>query len=333
MAANGRGYALTALVALSCGCGRYADFSLPPAEAGGAVATFAWLPSREPVLSRGAPGEWDSIDVLNPSVVRFQGKYFNLYSGYDGHTWHTGVATSQDGGRWQKQGRVLSPSGWEGGAIAANGSALAEGSEILYWYQASDPPRIGLARSTDGVMWRKSTGPVVSPGPRGSFDERGVADPYVMRVGGSLYLFYLGMDRARRQRLGLARSSDGETWEKLRANPILELGTAGQFDESALGEPAVWSSGGSYWMLYTGSDRGQRRRIGLAKSRDGAHWTRESGFTPLAGTEKWNSQVLCDPTVELMGDKVRVWFGGGDVPSPDQNLHGQIGTGVLISAK
>jgi hypothetical protein len=26
---------------------------------------------------------------------------------------------------------------------------------------------------------------------------------------------------------------------------------------------------------------------------------------------------------------VGVWFGGGDVASPDENLHGQIGYGVL----
>jgi hypothetical protein len=26
---------------------------------------------------------------------------------------------------------------------------------------------------------------------------------------------------------------------------------------------------------------------------------------------------------------IRVWFGGGDVASPDQNLHGQIGVGIL----
>jgi hypothetical protein len=26
---------------------------------------------------------------------------------------------------------------------------------------------------------------------------------------------------------------------------------------------------------------------------------------------------------------VRVWFGGGDVARPDQNIHGQIGAGVL----
>jgi hypothetical protein len=28
-------------------------------------------------------------------------------------------------------------------------------------------------------------------------------------------------------------------------------------------------------------------------------------------------------------DGIRVWFGGGDVASPDENLHGQIGVAML----
>ena len=167
-------------------------------------------------------------------------------------------------------------------------------------------------------------------GPRGSFDESAVADPYVIRAGEKFYLFYLGQDRARRQRLGVAQSSDGVRWEKLRANPILELGASGAFDEQGLGEPAVWSSGGSYWMLYTGRDRAEHRKIGLAKSQDGVHWERDLKFPPIGGTESWNRAVMCDPSVELTPQGIRVWFGGGDVPRPDQNLHGQIGVGMLI---
>ena len=324
--------AVLLLAILLCACGRYADFTLPPPDAGGPRAPFAWEPSAEPVLGRGEAGEWDSVDVLNPSVVRFHGQYFNLYSGFDGRTWHTGLALSSDGLHWEKRGRVLSPSGWEGSYIAANGSALAADDEILYWYQAGQPPRIALARSGDGLAWRKHPEAVLETGPRGSFDERGVADPYVIRAGGRFYLFYMGMDRARRQRPGVARSSDGVRWAKLRSNPVLELGAAGAFDEIGLGEPAVWSSGGSYWMLYTGRDRAERRRVGLARSPDGVRWERDRSFSPIAGGEPWNNQVLCDPAVEMTQGGIRVWFGGGDVPHPAENIHGQIGIGVLSAA-
>jgi predicted GH43/DUF377 family glycosyl hydrolase len=262
-------------------------------------------------------------------VIRFQGKYLNLYSGFDGRTWHTGVADSSDGIEWRRRGRVLSPTGWEGNAMAANGSALVDDGQIFYWYEGGDPLQIALARSSDGVAWQKSGAPVLSTGPRGSWDERGVADPCVIRAGERFYLFYLGMDRGRRQRLGVARSADGVRWEKLRSNPILELGNPGAFDEMGLGEPAVWSSAGSYWMLYTGRARGERRRLGLAKSTDGVQWQRESRFSPIDGDQAWNSQVLCDPTLIVEQDQLRVWFGGGDIAAPDQNIHGQIGFAIL----
>jgi hypothetical protein len=34
--------------------------------------------------------------------------------------------------------------------------------------------------------------------------------------------------------------------------------------------------------------------------------------------------------VLVIGDTIMVWFGGGDVASPDENLHGQIGFGTLV---
>src|SRR5690606_21683997 len=144
-----------------------------------------------------------------------------------------------------------------------------------------------------------------------------------------LYMYYLGQDRARRQRLGLARSADGIVWEKLRTNPVLEMGGPGDFDELGLGEPAVWRSHGWYWMLYTGRDQREYRRLGLAKSVDGVNWERVTAGPVLGGTEPWNAAVVCDPAVEIASDRVRIWFGGGDRPEPAENLHGQIGYGEL----
>src|SRR5438552_2226745 len=192
------------------GCNRYANFSLPVPAPGPKVSSFAWKPDPSPSLS---PGDWDSVDVLNPSVVLRDNTYYNFYSGFDGNTWHTGLAISNDGFHWRKQGRIISPQPetWEGDYWATNGSALLNGSDFLYWYQAGlrAAPKIGLARSMDGV-----------------------------------------------------------TWEKLPGS--------------------------------------------------------------FAGSERWNNKVICDPSVLVEGDSIRVWFGGGDVASPDENLHGQIGVANLI---
>ncbi|MCS7024739.1 MAG: hypothetical protein NZV14_08045 [Bryobacteraceae bacterium] len=315
-----------ALCIVIAGCGRYDEFVLPKAgepERG----EYVWQAVRAPVLPRG-PEPWDQSDALNPAVVRQGDIYFNFYSGFDGRIWHTGLAISGDGLRWSKRGRVLSPEGWEGDYIAANGCALIHQGEFFYWYQVGRLPRITLARSRDGRIWRKHGRAVLEPGPRGSWDERGVADPYLIALDGFFYLFYLGQDRAMRQRIGVARSTDGVQWTKLRSNPVLELGDYGEFDEKGLGEPAVWRAHGSYWMLYTGRDQGERRRMGLARSQDGVRWLKLKSMV-IGGEEDWNAAVVCDPSVEVDGDDVHVWFGGGDRPSPDERLNGQIGYGRL----
>ena len=98
---------ITGYLALA-GCGRYADFTLPPPPAGPEIR-FEWQVRPEPVLSRGAAGSWDSSDVLNPSVIRFGPRYLNLFSGFDGKVWRTGTAWSDDGIAWRTHGSVLAP--------------------------------------------------------------------------------------------------------------------------------------------------------------------------------------------------------------------------------
>jgi hypothetical protein len=315
---RGLGAGVACLALLLSGCSRYSDFSLPVLSGGNSNSTFEFQEHGGPVLERGSMG-----DVLNPSVVGHD----MYYSEWDGRTWHTAHARSDDGVAWAKLGRVLSPdpATWEGSYIAANGAALAVGNSVWYWFVAGDRtrPRIGLARD-----WRKEARPVLETGPYMSWDEYGVADPYAIRVGDFYYLYFLGEDRASRQRIGVARSRDGIQWEKLRTNPVLEVGGPGAFDESGLGEPAVWTGGGFYWMLYTGRAADETRRLGLARSTDGVHWTKLPAV--FSGSQPWDAKVLCDPTVDAgSGAETRVYFGGGDVARPDENLNGQIGMGVL----
>jgi len=293
---------------LLAGCGRYGDFTLPILSGGNERATYTWEERPGPVIERGA-----ARDVLNPSVVRTPHGFTNYYSTFDGRTWRTRVAESPDGITWHDTGVVIEPhpSTWEAAYIAANGSALADGGTVRYWYEAG--PRDHLSIALDGK-------PVLEPGPWQSWDERDVADPDVIRAGSELYLYYLGQDRGARQRIGVARSHDGVHWEKLRANPVLD-------DEDNIGEPAVWQDRGFYWMLYTARLRDEQRRLRLARSIDGVHWTKLPG--ELAGAQAWDSKVICDAAVVVDGGRVLVWFGGGDVARPDENIQGQIGYGVL----
>ncbi|MBI5281716.1 MAG: hypothetical protein HY858_08560 [Candidatus Solibacter usitatus] len=315
--------ALLSAALLLAGCGRYGDFRLPPAgvpERG----RYLWNALPDPVLREAA------VDTLNPSVLVDNGGLLNLYSVFDGRAWHTHEARSAGGLVWTAHRRILSPEArsWEGAYIAANGAAVEFAGGILYYYQAGAPPRIGLARRRAGGTWLKEKQPVLTTGPRGAWDERAVADPYLLQAGGKLFMYYLGEDRARRQRLGLAASNDGVTWTKLRSNPVLELGASGELDENGTGEPAVWHAHGRYWMLSTGRARDETRRMALLESPDGVRW-RRAGLV-IAGNRDWNSKVVCDATVLPQTGRVRVWFGGGDAAHPAENIHGQIGYGELV---
>ena len=316
------------------GCGHYGDFTLPVLNTPAPAPVILTL-QPTPVLSP-VPGEWDSSDVLNPSVVYHDRQFWNYYSGFDGSVWSTGLATSPDGIAWTRRGRVLATdaSSWDRGYIAANGSALWRNGELLYWYEAGDrggPLRIGLARSRDGFHFQKEPKPVLDLGPYQSWDERDVADPYVIEIGGWLYMYYLGQDRAvpPHQRIGVARSRDGVSWEKLRSSPVVDMSAPGSggMDENGAGEPAVFEWRGHYWMLLTGTNAHQHRTLAALWSNDGIHWTQQPQV--FSGDQPWDSTVLCDPTVVVTDTGVRVWFGGGDVASPDEGLHGQIGVGTL----
>lgn len=300
-------------------CARYGDFRLPaPGEDAKDVA-WTWRAEPAPVLEpRAGEPRAGEIDLLNPTVAN--GQLF--YSLFDGKTWHTALSGA----------RVLSPQGGrEGDYIAANGHIEFIAGEYCHWYQSGpmERPEIFFARSKDGRNWQRHGPPVLSRGPFMAWDEQGVADPYVIRRDGMFYLFFLGQDRARRQRLGVATSRDGIAWIRLRANPVLALGAPGTWDENGLGEPAVWASDGTWWMLYTGRARSEVRRIGMAKSRDGVSW--EKLATPvIEGDQPWNSKVVCDPHVEPQsGGSVKVWFGGGDVAHPAERINGRIGVGWL----
>ena len=232
----------------------------------------------EPVLEAG--GGWDSLDVLNPSVVAFHGLLYNYYSGWDGNTWRTGLAVSENGTEWEKEDHYLLDTRndfWDNSYIAANGSAVCVDDRIYYYYQSLDASdgrsKIGLAVSSDGRRFEERTDvPVLEPGRDKAWDSHAVADPYVIAFGGQYYMYYLGTDNVGVQRLGAAVSKDGLHWTKYQRNPVLDIGARGTFDENGLGEPSVIYKAPYFFMLYTGRNNKEQRNIGIAVSRDGVNF-------------------------------------------------------------
>lgn len=271
---------------------------------------------------------------MNPTVIFFNDMYYNYYSGYDGKEWHTGVAVSKDGVTWNKYEKnpILSTSeeGWDSNYIAANGSAIVIDEKVYYYYQGSDEngtARIGLAISEDGYNFTKYEGNVIDVGADGTWDSSAVADPYVIEHNGKYYMYYLGANEVDIQRLGVAVSTDGIHWTKNSGNALLDVGASGTFDENGLGEPSVYYQAPYFYMLYTGRSASEQRNIGLAISVDGVNWEKQNTEGLFTGNTDWNSEVICDTTF-LYNEKedcLNVWYGGGNVASPDENLNGSVG--------
>ncbi|HVU16337.1 MAG TPA: hypothetical protein VHD32_05410 [Candidatus Didemnitutus sp.] len=291
----------------------------------------------DPVLTRGtADSDWDHVDLLNPSIQRSDSGYVAYYSGFNGTIWQTGVATSPDGLTWSKfpGNPVLSPGAtrYARTAIAANGDAFRVGGQVHYVFQGQDEhgvATISAAISADGKSFPiLSSRPAVDVGPTGSWDEASVGDPNVISVGDQFYLYYLGMNRAGVQRIGVARSADGTSWQKFAGNPILDAGPTGGFDENGVGEPAVVFVAPNFYLLYTGRDAHEGRNLGLAVARDPVNWRKISRepLVPPAMRQDWNRAVICDPSIVTDGNGgLMVYFGGGNLPKPAQGLNGNVG--------
>ncbi len=325
---------LGTLVVVCSGCGgRGGDgnsASMPAAQRTPEMQIVAM--ASQPVMGRGATGTWDSVDVLNPSVIQFQGKLLDYYSGYDGAVWRTGLATSTDNGlTWTKTpSPVLDLGQWDTKYIAANGAGIVVNGQMYHYFhgEGSDGhQKIGLATSADGQSFTMRPDPVLSVGQPGAWDDLHVADPYVIRVGSQYWMYYLAVSHDYRFNMGRATSSDGLTWQK-EASPIFGAGAKGDFDEDGVGEAAVVYQAPYYYMIYVGADAANRRSLGWASSTDGKTWTKRGQLIPDSMRQPWDSQVICDPTILPTGTAdgtYYVWFGGGDVPNSAQNIHGQIG--------
>jgi predicted GH43/DUF377 family glycosyl hydrolase len=288
------------------------------------------------ILLEGDENSWDSDDVLNPSVIQINQEYFNYYSGYDGNVWRTGLAISDDGKTWRKYSDLpvldLSQDSWDKTYIAANGSAIYFNNEVYYYYHAIDSTTgksaIGLAISKDGYSFEKYGSKPVLTTSDGAWNSSAVADPYVIEYDGKLYMYYLGENQLGVQKLGVAVSEDGINWKENSLNPIMDIGADGAFDDKGLGEPSVIYQAPYFYMLYTGRNANEQRNIGLAVSTDGVNWKKmnyQGIFTQ--GSSEWNSKVICDTTMlyNQEEDLIDVWYGGGNVASPDENLNGKIG--------
>lgn len=165
------------------------------------------------------------------------------------------------------------------------------GSFILYYGATrgdfSEPSKVQIFRATssDGMTWERTSTPVLTPGAPGSWDALKVETPSVLRrPDGSWAMYYSGNDADSEVdfEIGLATSSNGTTWQRYGAAPVLR--TNG--DELSLIGPSVLYDGERYLMFYAAIDTTNHIDIRLATSADGIVWTREGPVLQMDNVER-----------------------------------------------
>ncbi len=298
------------------------------------TTSFAQLPwtkdINNPVMSGGASGTWNRhLGMPNVLYNTHSSRYEMWYSATSGsplRPYRIGFATSPDGiSSWTLHPNpVLEPDAGTWDQLTVEGPmVIRENGQYKTWYTGwGDGMGIGIgyATSPDGINWTKDTlnNPVMRTG-TAAWEEGGSGYGIVIPVSGGYKMWYTGWNAAYTEtNIGYATSQNGINWQKdTLNNPVLTIGTPGQWDNPKIMLPQVVFLNSLYHMWYTGGQipSGTTRNIGWATSVDGIQWNKYSDpvLTPTSG--QWDGSKIETGTVMLEGDSLRMWYSGWRDPS------------------
>lgn len=253
-----------------------------------------WIEHKKsPIIGKG-PNAWnaDIADTGN-SVIRIDNRWWIYHSGRDINGINSiGIHISRgpefDGDFYEYPSNPVLTKGatdaWDESYVA-HPSVFEVNGQFLMYYTGSNAAgvnKIGLATSTDGKTWTKSSSnPLLLPGGTGTWDEGGVAHPSVIYDGNKFVMLYVGWASGATTisgNIGVATSTDGITWTKSTSNPVITKGTTGAWDEYGVFAPRLWVENGVYYANYSGKPAGTNPKssIGHATSTDLSNWTKAS---------------------------------------------------------
>lgn len=228
---------------------------------------------KNPVLSPNADSSrWDSDLVAHSYIIKKNNVYYMFYDGSPKGKWLEGIglATSKDLINWRKKGKsAVLKSGsfwWEKNHVSRCCVVPGQKGYFYMYYAGHDGicERIGIARSKNLLSWEKFIKePVLDLGQKGSWDERHISDPRVIKAGNYYLMFYTGYNRGFKGSIGLAYSKDMITWKRY-SDPVLSYGKKGDWDQDEAGRADILSVDGQYYIFYSGR-KGMFFRIGYAK--------------------------------------------------------------------
>ena len=289
------------------------------------TASLPWM-LKGVVLDLGNHGDYDDKSIESPIIVKMgPGSYVMWYRGqtFSDQIGRVMRATSTDGLTWTKTGVVMLPTETCEGDKVDPMSVIYENGIYKMWYGGEGNGGCACyATSPDGINWTKYSGNPVLRKTNGSWDNEGAGGQHtIIRVGDKYYMYYKGYGSAAPgwTFYGLAESTDGIHWDK--KGKILS-------PEPQIGETTTFRNlravkvDSYYCLVYSMVDNLQ---ISLASSKDGKTFIKNGfifihGRVPGGYDEKWSTS----PCLLVDGDRVRMWYEGGDANGRVRTLYAEI---------
>ena len=248
----------------------------------------------------------------DPQVIRFKDRYLLYYSVPEytdpqgvKHGWGIGVAESRNLFDWTKIGEIPVVADYEKKGICAPGALVRDGKVHLFYQTYGNGPKDAIchAVSSDGLHFKRNpTNPIFRP--TGDWNCGRAIDAEVSKFKNQYFLYFATRDPTYKiQELGVAvapahTNFNREDWRQLsRDGPILkpELPWEGECIEGA----SVTERNGELVMFYAGAYNNWPQQIGVARSRDGLHWTRiqQEPFLKNGAPGTWNSSESGHPNI------------------------------------
>jgi hypothetical protein len=228
--------------------------------------------------------------------------------------------------RWTKRGLVYAPDGslpWaKHYAFPAIPVQLDDQRVRLYLASCDDRMigRVGfieVAAADPSRILEIGREPVLQPGALGMFDENGVLPTCILRVGGELWMYYVGYQLGYGVRYyqfaGLAISrDDGLTFERHSRVPILDRSDAEPLNRTSVfvlhdgGQFRMWYTAGGEWTTGAGGKSLPIYNLRTLESQDGKCWPSKGRIVIDFASE--DEHALGRPWIYVDGDLWRMFF-------------------------
>jgi len=213
---------------------------------------------RNPIITPGKPGSYDSKHVVDPASIVWNSKVYLYYSAIGDGPDSLGLAISDDGLDFVKEEKPV---------MVGRAPEVVELDDTMYMFYSMDNPKGGyefhLATSEDGKNFTEE-GPVFSPTNEG-WDSLSVVTPRIFFEKGVYIMSYAGdaKEKDYPTHFGFAFSKDLRNWKRYPGNPVFSGGLPGSWESRAIWYPEILKTNGKYYMWYEGYN-GKGSQVGLA---------------------------------------------------------------------